>query len=64
MLDRYASQDYCSSLDSRSFLVEIRNEEIETFLKSQDVFADDFWWIGAMYDTEVTVFLYSLLSQL
>ena len=55
LLDRYEAQDYCSLIDSRSSLVEIRNQDIEMFLQSQEEFADDFWWIGAVYDTEVRI---------
>ena len=58
LLDRYEAQDYCSLIDSRSYLVEIRNQDIEMFLQSQEEFSDDFWWIGAVYDTEVTMIIH------
>ena len=41
--------------------MEIRNKDIEMFLKSQEGFSDDFWWIGAVYDTEVTMIIHLIL---
>ena len=55
LLYRFEVQDYCSSIYVRSFLVEIRNKDIEMFLQNLDGFADDFWWIGAVYNEEVGI---------
>ena len=55
LLYRFEVQDYCSSIYVRSFLVEIRNKDIEMFLQNLDGFAGDFWWIGAVYNEEVGI---------
>ena len=45
----YASaQNYCKSLDQRAHLVEIRNLEIQEFIRNIDLSSHKYWWTGAI----------------
>ena len=51
----YASaQNYCKSLDGRAHLVEIRTQEIQTFVRGlKDLQSHTYWWLGGSDQAKV-----------
>ena len=47
------AKNFCKSLNIRSHLVEIRSQEIQTFVETLDLSSNGHWWIGATDQQEV-----------
>ena len=56
----YASaQNYCKSLDGRAHLVEIRTQEIQTFVRGlKDLQSHTYWWLGGSDQAKVWIISY------
>ena len=45
-MDQANAKNYCKSLDKRAHLVEIRTQEIQTFVEGLDLSSHPWWWMG------------------
>ena len=52
-MNYFDAKNFCKSLDIRSHLVEIRSQEIQTFVETLDLSSNGHWWIGATDQQEV-----------
>ena len=46
-MSHHDAKKFCKSLDNRAYLVEIRTQEIQSFVRSLDLSSNTWWWIGA-----------------